>query len=354
MTRRNGKIELMRFVFALCILLGHINLKVWENAKTFGPVSLARRGYLGVEFFFLVAGFLLAKTVARQNEAGAAESVGQDTAWFLWRKIRGLLPYHLIVCALAAISLALRAPAHMPDTLLLRLPGVLFLQNTGMLGNTNPLIAMEWYLSAMLIAMAILYPLARKWYRTTTRYLAPLLAVLLLGWMIHETGYISGTREYLGFWFKSNWRAIAEIALGMSCYEVSQTLSRRTWTRIQRVWITVIELSCYALTLGYMFSEMGSEYELLILLLLTVAVTLSFSDMGILTCAPFDNGVCYYLGSITLPLYLVQEICWTAVQYWLGDMRPRNQAVLIFASSILLAVLLYAGVSRWKGRKVEA
>ncbi len=354
MKGRNGKIELMRFVFALCILLGHINLKVWNSTKTFGSFTLSRRGYLGVEFFFLVAGWLMAKSVARQNAAGACESAGEDTALFLWKKVKGLLPYHLSVCALAAISLALRAPVEMPGTLLVRLPGVLFLQNTGMLGESNPLIAMEWYLSAMLIAMALLYPLSRRWYRTTVCYLAPLTAIVLLGWMVHETGYLSGTREYLGFWLKGNWRAIAEIALGMSCYEVSQMLGRRAWTQRQRFCLTAAEAVCYLLSLGYMFSDLGTEYELLVLFLLTAAVTLSFSNAGVLTSAPFDNRLCAYLGAITLPLYLVQEVCWTAVQFWLGDLRPGIQAALIFSLSLLLAVLLHACFSQRRHKTLSA
>ena len=51
---RNGNIELLRFMFCMCVVLYH----AWV-----GP-----GGYIGVEFFFMVTGFFLAKKVDIQRE----------------------------------------------------------------------------------------------------------------------------------------------------------------------------------------------------------------------------------------------------------------------------------------------
>ena len=45
-SKRNGKIEFLRFVFALIILLFHINLDFWNLDRTYlgGRFSLAQMG----------------------------------------------------------------------------------------------------------------------------------------------------------------------------------------------------------------------------------------------------------------------------------------------------------------------
>lgn len=47
--RRNGMIDFMRFVFACGIVLGHAN----------SIVVVMPGGWIGVEFFFLVTGYLM-------------------------------------------------------------------------------------------------------------------------------------------------------------------------------------------------------------------------------------------------------------------------------------------------------
>lgn len=51
---RNGNIELLRFMFCMCVALYH----AWVNP----------RGFIGVEFFFIVTGFFLAKKVDIQRK----------------------------------------------------------------------------------------------------------------------------------------------------------------------------------------------------------------------------------------------------------------------------------------------
>lgn len=54
MKRRNGEIDILRAVFAIIILIYHYHEIYQRSANYF------TRGYLGVEFFFLVSGYYLA------------------------------------------------------------------------------------------------------------------------------------------------------------------------------------------------------------------------------------------------------------------------------------------------------
>ena len=59
---RNGNIELLRFVFCVMMVLYH----AWY----------VRRGYIGVEFFFMVTGYFLAEKICRLN-AREAPPIGR-------------------------------------------------------------------------------------------------------------------------------------------------------------------------------------------------------------------------------------------------------------------------------------
>ena len=64
MDRRNGKIELMRFVFCMCVLFFHFNGDFWRGGKMLTEhISFFASGYYGVEYFFPLSGFLTAKSV---------------------------------------------------------------------------------------------------------------------------------------------------------------------------------------------------------------------------------------------------------------------------------------------------
>ncbi len=59
--KKNGKIELLRFVFALTVVIFHLNVD-WYNHG----LQLMYHGNMGVEFFFLVSGFLMARSIQQR------------------------------------------------------------------------------------------------------------------------------------------------------------------------------------------------------------------------------------------------------------------------------------------------
>ena len=76
-TRLPG-IEMLRFIAALCVLLLHVR-------AVFGGQQVFGRGYLGVDFFLMLSGFLM----ARIQERRLADGLGQAAflrarAWRMW------------------------------------------------------------------------------------------------------------------------------------------------------------------------------------------------------------------------------------------------------------------------------
>ena len=89
---RNGSIDLMKFVFTLVIMLFHTN-------KLFGG------GYIAVDFFFVVSGYLMAVSMEKRMTRQSQKPVplGQDTVSFLLHKAGGIFPYYVVVFVLTFI-----------------------------------------------------------------------------------------------------------------------------------------------------------------------------------------------------------------------------------------------------------
>jgi peptidoglycan/LPS O-acetylase OafA/YrhL len=70
----------------------------------------ARGGYLGVDLFFVISGFLITSLIAREVEATGRLNLGA----FYWRRARRLLPASLLMAAVVVIAAAGLAPDALP------------------------------------------------------------------------------------------------------------------------------------------------------------------------------------------------------------------------------------------------
>lgn len=178
-SRRNGAIDFLRFVFACAIVLYHYRRDVFPG------------GYIAVEFFFIVTGYLAAREAAQsdQRTMGAA-------ARFLRHKLSLFYPAFLIAYAFAfIITQVLKQSAFAEwvrqlalsfwNFLLLRMSGV----SMGFAGGG------EWYLSAMMLALLLIYPLLLTHRKGFTLVVAPVFCFSLL-WMEHARN--SGNCKYVG------------------------------------------------------------------------------------------------------------------------------------------------------------
>ena len=80
--------------------------------------------------------------------------------------------------------------------------------------------AVMWYLSSMLISMAILYPLIRKYPDNMTKIILPVAVILMLGYLYQNYGTLRSPTQWIGFTYKGNIRAISEISMGVIGYEI--------------------------------------------------------------------------------------------------------------------------------------
>lgn len=349
--KKNGKIELLRFVFAVIVVIFHINIDTWRlELQTYGWFPLFAQGALGVEFFFLVSGYLMAKSVRKQNsiQAPDIDTLGSDTIQFLWRKLKPILPFHLLFCTMRLLLNI----AYTPDVSFVyfaeRIPSLLFLSHTGI--NSNTFLGVEWYIGAMLLCMLMLYPLCRYRYNLFVFVFAPAAGILLTGYMMHEFGRVAGTTHWAVFTFKCNLRAFAEICFGAVCYEASSALEKINFSKFSRFLLSLLELLSYSVVfvITCMLDQPESyQYQPLCLIMLMIGVTLSFAQTGILAkTVLFQNRFFVFLGGASLSIYLCQNIPRLYALWYLQELPELQRASLALVLTLALGIGAYV---LWNG-----
>ena len=217
--KRNGAIDFWRFVFSICIVLCHViylnSYGKWIEEGKFWFAGF----YIGVEYFFLVSGFLMAKS------ANKSEGIN-GYVQFILNKLRGFYPDYLFAFCLSILVMNLAKGPYIfvfPDNLY----DLALMQMFG-LGGTNFIVGGSWYLSAMLISMAILFPVLcnKNKFEIFLRCGAPLVSLFLLGWLYRQEGTLAIAAQWNGFFAKGILRAIAELCLGCVAYDVVNILKK--------------------------------------------------------------------------------------------------------------------------------
>ena len=337
--KRVGIIEFFRFVFCCLILIYHVDFFFGEKSLFLcDGITFGRHGYIGVEFFFIVSGYLMARSVLKPE---TGESIGTESLVFLKRKIMAILPAHLtafaityiVVCVVRKYSM-LRSAKYLFDAL----PTLFFLNKVGI--PCEKMISVEWYVSAMLIAMAVIFPAARKYGDTFLKITAPTLGILLTGYIAHKYGTFEGAEKYDLFTYMCVLRAAAEIMIGMSAYTAAEYLKKKELSKGKRTICTVMEICCYLGVICYVFSDLDASYDFSMMFAVAAAVTISFSGASY-TAQLFNNEAVYFLGRISFPVYVIQNVFRNIIEYPLNDASLMIKGPVYIFGSIVLGIIVY-------------
>lgn len=302
MSRRNGKIEILRFFFCMAVLFFHIGSDALGGDKELSPhFSFFALGRTGVEFFFLVSGFLAAKSAYKVKNKDI--TIGQDTFNFIFRKIKSILPYHIFAVLLAVVLIFSYSDDFLND-IFKRLPSLFFLQRTGIYGLD--FISVEWYICSMLLALAIAYPMMRKNFHLSTLVVFPIVSSLLIGYMSKTYGMMPLTNDFSVFTYSCNLRAIAVVFLSCFSFAICEKIKKHKFTTFQNALLVVVENLCWLISVYFVTSNMSARYDTYITYFMAVAITLTFRRE--FNCKIYNNRFVNYLGKLSLPVYLCQNV----------------------------------------------
>lgn len=342
--KRNLSIEFMRFVIAVIICNCHffiagLELKTWFY-----------HGYLGVEFFFLVSGFLMAKSAERDYVSEL--SVGERSIKFILRKIASLaIPFYLaLIFAFLCRHISehqFTVGAWISDALYC-VPMILFLNRAGFTLYAG--FGQTWYISAMLIAMFFSYPFLIKWKKTYICWMAPLLAIMLYGYLAHEYHEdIGDTLEYVGIVYKCVIRAIAGINLGIVCYGASRQLEKVEFSNLGKAIISILEIGCYGTVIYYMTNQNLKTRDFVMTIFLAAGILISFSQRTWMR--EFTEKVPVLmrkLGKASLYIYLTHYIISTNVV----PLLAKTGSSLLQVYAVYVVLVAVASAALWFAEKL--
>ena len=356
--QKNNSVELLRFLFTSIIIFFHINLDLWDQKKVVAvigkiPVTFFQHGNIGVEFFFLVTGWLMAKSIytryvlpEKSEKSGRStgpvsrerNSLPAETVQFVMHKAKAVFPCYLLACALTPVMRLMTDRTLTVSYFVRRLPSLFFLQRIGI---GKPFIGCTWYLSSMLLALLIVYPLCRRFYHAYTLFAAPVIGAVLLSAIIICTGSLGEIEDWFFFTYKTNVRAFAEISMGTTAFEISRRLQGRVRSLPVRILLSTIALTCLGISVAYMCSALDGRAGLTVFYLLFVLVVIVFSGEGALSYAGiFRHPLFAYLGRISLPMYVTQTLFRRIVPWYFGKSSQWMQCVLIYFGIFVFSVFL--------------
>lgn len=348
---RNGKIDFLRFIFAICVVLNHA-----KHVMPTDALSRLFNGYsFAVEFFFLISGYLLMASIEKAEKYSTAP-LSRETGSFLLKKYRSVYPEVAVAYFAGVILICSLTDATPLGVIKETWFDLTMLVSSGMNGPQT--ILLVWYISSMIIAMAVLYPLLRKFKTWTLHVILPIAIPLLLGYLYQNYNTIRGPMEWMGITFRGNLRALAELGLGVVCYEITKKMRSMDFNFFGRVLLAVAELAGYGAVLYYMASESGGVSDFFYLLVLCVSVIITCSQKSV-GSRWFNNNFSAFLGKYSLCVFLAHGVFFRRMVHFFPfseQLGWKRRLVLYMAVSMVngLAVLLISNFIRKIGPKVGA
>jgi peptidoglycan/LPS O-acetylase OafA/YrhL len=239
--KRTTSIELLRFIAAIGVMLFHFGAVYLGENGVFAPYA-----YVFVEFFLMLAGFFMIRYLETHDDPLMPVP-------YLWRKIKSFYAIFIIAfgCQFILFVIANQVSGvsgyfgslfHFKwEALLLQCSGSI--QDPAF--NKDYLLGQDWYLSAMMLALLFIYPIARNYRRFYRQFLAPAVAVLFYGVMIQYYGTLNVGSEYLGVVTLAIVRGMAGVCLGSLCYYALEWVKKKEFTDTQRQLLSAVEVVCW-------------------------------------------------------------------------------------------------------------
>ncbi len=250
---RNGYIDIIKFLFAIIITEFHLNTGLFPG------------GRIAVEGFFIISGFFMMQNINRNKYP--EDALGVSTVRFVVGKFKTLFPY-----LLPAVLLAFGIDSYIyqrPLAEAIKQAPLLFfdivpLCEAGFQGIY--VVGISWYLAAMFLALAILYPLCKKFGSNFVLTVCPTACLLIYGTLSHFYGNMAIGMKWLDISLIGSGllRGLAGCAAGCILSEICRALSKRQVNTKGRILFTLLEILGFA----YFFYSMKkfplSKYEFIL------------------------------------------------------------------------------------------
>lgn len=273
MNERKNSITIWRIIFCYMIMIYHFDNKYnlsWS-------LGFAAGWYIGVEFFFIVSGYLMYRKIdalAQKYPSGPS---------YYWMRYKRIYPYYLASLTLSLIFLILRDKLFSVTEILRILSNDFFeffcLQSIGLNDGWNCLNNTLWFLSTLLICSFIIYHCLVKWRETFVKFAAPIIVMISFSFLYRNLQSIGSTVQVTNFY--ENWplmRGMADMCLGIFAAELTKTIEKKY---AQKKLIRAAGVCGFLFVILCSMKYGMSTADFLYAMILTVSVAIGFLPSGL-------------------------------------------------------------------------
>lgn len=343
-------IEIWRLLFSFSVVLCHAAI-LSSKPEDFLVTTL------GVEFFFIVSGYLMAMSVWKKD---ACQFVGEETWKYLWGKLKVIFPVYLFAASLEILQSYLLRTNFDPSFVPYYIFDFLFLRAAGWRKvSTQALVGASWYLSAYFISILILYPFLRKNKDFFLHVTAPVIVILGCGWfsICHGTINFSLELDYDRGFCYGLLRGISEMSLGCVCFALVEKIKNKCNTSkcvLIQTMFTVTEIGSMLAVFYIMTHVPRGNSDFVALLILSLGIISAFSEQSY-TVDWLRKVDVQWVSGFSLSLYL-NHYCWyrTFNNRW-PEFPFHKTVIIVVVLSIINAVVCLAVIKNIKQavRKVK-
>ena len=129
-----------------------------------------------------------------------------------------------------------------------------------------------------------------------SKAVAPVGATLIIGYLISRYQQLPSGLNPDPIIAPCKLRGLAVVLLGVFCYTLSEKIKSSDLRKAKTVALVAIENLCWLISLWFVISNADSRYEGIIVYVIALAVTLTFSRD--FECKLYNNPLVMYLGKI--------------------------------------------------------
>jgi len=315
-------------IFALCIVLLHVEATIFNDQRYFETCFLA------VDAFFMMSGFLFAKSIANTSP----ENISPFP--YVLNRIRKIYPIYIISLLLLIVFICCTGGV---ESIISNYYSIvveaLMLQMTGIF-PPGVLNVPDWYVSSLFISLLALlvilkhYPKAFK----ITIVFAP----IALYSYIARIGTLDVHFSRSTFTFDGNLRAVAGICLGILIYQLIDSGCIKKFPKLAVLFVELILLSILA---NLLFRNTHSMQNFYFLFVFPILLVLNITQCTVLNVI-LNSSILKWLGNLSLHIFLIHMLTLRAFIYFsqkvfgTAEIGSRISTVLIvLALSIIFAWL---------------
>lgn len=223
----------------------------------------------------------------------------------------------------------------------------ILLQCAGMINdpqfNKDYLLWPAWYLSAMMIALLLIYPLARYYRKAFTNIICPAALIFVYSGLIQKLGYVNFGNGFTFIVSDAVIRAIAASCAGVLCYDVFSRL-RETNMADGKLPTVLDALSWLSIPLCLFFGCINiNDSQFFLMIPFSGVIIFSFWNATPVSrkLNSVPSGISGFLGKLSLYLYLVHAPVLTAVNALIADGTFFYKLLFVLLGIAVFTMLLY-------------